>query len=190
MGVYEGQNVPEAALHRLAGQLYPYVDDWLVRDALKATLLWQLQLTWTLLIQLGLIPSVEKSCLVPSQDMVFVGMRLRTREGIVCPTSERLAKLSGLIQTVVSAQAITAPLFLTLIGVMVSLIDIVPWARLRLRPVQLYLLALWRPSRDTLSSLVPIRPALRYHLIWWTNRENLEWGDVFSYAPSRQIPVH
>ena len=45
------------------------------------------------------------------------------------------------------------------------MIDIVPWARLRLRPVrQLYLLSLWRPNRNLLSQNVPIRSVLRVHL--------------------------
>ena len=65
---------------------------------------------------------------------------------------------------------------LTLLGVMVSVIDIVPWARLRLRPIQLYLLALWKPSRNRLSHSVPIRPVLRFHLMWWMDRNILVKG--------------
>ncbi len=47
---------------------------------------------------------------------------------------------------------------LSLLGVLNSVADYVELGRLHLRPLQLYLLALWRPSRDRLSDRIPLRP--------------------------------
>ena len=75
---------------------------------------------------------------------------------------------------------------LEIIGMMVSMLDIVPWAHLRLRPIQIYLLALWRPSRQPITHVIRVRPALRVHLWWWLDTENLLKG-VPLRAPS---PTH
>ena len=72
---------------------------------------------------------------------------------------------------------------LVLLGTMTSMIDIIPWARLRQRPVQLYVLALWRPIQQSLNCLIPVRPALRYHLMWWQEERNLLAGVQLATPP-------
>ncbi|XP_070556628.1 uncharacterized protein [Ptychodera flava] len=157
-------------------KIHPYLDDWLLRNKAKEILLEHLLLTWNTLLRLGFIPSVEKSSLTPSQDMVFVGMRLHSDRGIVSPTRDRIDRLLSLIRGILPQPSVPARVLLGIIGTMVSMIDIVPWARLRLRPIQLYLLSMWRPNRHAITYPIPVRPALRYHLLWWEDTENLQRG--------------
>lgn len=167
---------PVAFLHRQSVRLHPYLDDWLIRHHNRIVLLSHAQRAWRLIATIGLIPSTEKSCMIPSQDMVFVGIRFITRLGIVCPTQERVDKLLAITQMVWSSTCVPARAILVLLGGMTSMIDIVPWARLRQRPVQLYLLAHWRAHRHPLDHPIPVKPALRYHLRWWQEESNLLAG--------------
>ena len=46
--------------------------------------------------------------------------------------------------------------FLSLLGRLVSMLEMVPLGSLRYRPLQLYLLAHWRPSRGWLTDRIPL----------------------------------
>ncbi|XP_070546087.1 uncharacterized protein [Ptychodera flava] len=119
--------------------------------------------------------------------MAFIGMRLITHSGIVCPTQERVDRLLAVISSILPRPSIPVKLLLEAIGMMVSMLAIIPWARLRLRPIQLYLLALWRPTRQPITHVIRVRPALRAHLGWWLDTENLLKGVPLRVPPPTQF---
>ena len=163
-------------VHRQSIRTHPYLDDWLLLHQNRDVLHDHLVLVWSVLLRLGFIPSLEKSALTPSRDTTFVGMRLITQTGVVCPTQDRVDKLLTVINSILIRSSVPVKRILEVIGMMVSMLAIVPWARLRLRPIQLYLLALWRPSRQPLTYIIRVRPMLRVHLWWWLDPENLLKG--------------
>ena len=57
---------------------------------------------------------------------------------------------------VLLAKYVTARDFLSLLGRLVSISDLVPLGRLRYRPLQLYLLAYWCPSLGQLMDRIPL----------------------------------
>ncbi|VDH93661.1 Hypothetical predicted protein [Mytilus galloprovincialis] len=57
-----------------------------------------------------------------------------------------------MIQIFLNSQTVEARVMLRLLGLMASCIDLVPWARLHMRPLQLYLLAWWRPALQQFKS--------------------------------------
>ena len=59
---------------------------------------------------------------------------------------------------------------------MASCIELVPNARLYMRPIQLRLLCFWTPAKDPLEKLVACTPHLRSHLNWWKQRVNIFKG--------------
>ncbi|VDI01509.1 Hypothetical predicted protein [Mytilus galloprovincialis] len=71
---------------------------------------------------------------------------------------------------------------------MASCIDLVPWARLHMRPLQLYLLAWWRPALHSLNHLIPLYQPLQEHLFWWLNRRNFFKG-VLLEQESAQVTL-
>ena len=62
-------------LRKRAITMFPYLDDWLVRN--------QSRLRDRLITSLGLIINREKSELIPAQTFVFIGMEFLTVENIV-----------------------------------------------------------------------------------------------------------
>ena len=63
--------------------LFPYLDDWLVRNQIRSDILKDQHFTVMLITSLGLIINEEKSELIPSQNFVFIGMEFLTDRNIV-----------------------------------------------------------------------------------------------------------
>ena len=70
-------------LRKRAIVLFPYLDDWLVRNQVRQEILRDRQFTIELIMCLGLIINEEKSDLVPSQNFVFIGLKSLTHKNIV-----------------------------------------------------------------------------------------------------------
>ena len=168
--------VVAAAIRRAGAPVLQYFDDWLLHLYSRLVLLDNLHMAWSLIQDVGLIPNQEKSDLIPSQDFVYVGMFFRTGLGIVSVPPDRVDALLVIVLTTLRKSSLTARAFLSLLGVLGAAADLVFLGRLHMRPIQLYLLSLWRPSRDPLEASVPIRAPLRPHLIWWTDKGRLSEG--------------
>ena len=65
-----------------------------------------------------------------------------------------------------------------------SMVNLVPFCRLRMRPLQWHLLAFFRPaSRQYSTPAVPVTTAITPHLQWWTQWQNLSLGVRFPPSP-------
>ncbi|CAC5412705.1 unnamed protein product [Mytilus coruscus] len=109
-------------------------------------------------------------------------------KGLVFPSQERFKNISQMIQIFLHSQTVEARVMLRLLGLMASCIDLVPWARLHMRPLQLYLLAWWRPALHSLNHLIPLYQPLQEHLFWWINRRNFFRG-VLLEQESAQVTL-
>lgn len=162
---------------RLRGSvLLQYFDDWLLHQLCRQRLLSDLEDSWTEILSLGLLLNPDKSDLIPSQDFTFVGMNFLTAEGKVRVPLPRAQKLVQLVQTFCNRTRVRAREFLSLLGVLNSAADLVIQGRLHLRPIQFYLLSLWRPHKDSLTDWVPVLPSVLPHLSWWLDLYRLQEG--------------
>ena len=158
-----------AGFLRLNGSvLLQYFDDWLLHQSDRSVLLQDLVNCWSEISHLGLLLNPEKSELTPSQDFTFVGMNFRTDLGIIRVPFSRTQALIALVRKFASQERVRARFFLRLLGVLNAAADSVLLGRLHMRPLQFYLMALWKFGRDPLSLWVPIRPLIVPHLLWWT----------------------
>jgi len=123
----------------------------------------------------GLNDKCKKSSLVPSQSFVYLGALFHLHLGLVMPTEERFVKIQLAIKSLLNRQA-KAQDFLHLLGLMASCIELVPNARLYMRPIQLYLLCFWKPSTCSVDMSVPITQHLVSHLSWWKQKANILKG--------------
>ena len=96
-------------------------------------------------------------------------------DGLIFPTEERVLKVKEVIDNF-SLRPVTARYFLHLLCLMASCIELVPNARLHMRPIQLHLLSFWKPSKDSLEMEVPCTRHLLGHLKWWCLPANILKG--------------
>ena len=127
-------------------------------------------------MNLSLLINIEKSRLIPFQVVTYLGAVFNLREGLIPLTEERFLALLHAITIIESKKQAPAALFLRILDLMASCIDIVLMARLHMRPLQLYLLYFWRPCTHLISFLVPISTVLIKHLNWWKCEDNIFKG--------------
>lgn len=157
-------------------QVFMYLDDWLIKSQDRTLLLRQLEETLQLIQNLGLIVNVQKSNMNPSQVVLYLGSVFNTRRGLVLPSEERFQKIVEEIATISEMKCVVAQKVLRLLGLMASVIDLTPFARLHMRPIQFYLLSFWRPHKDSLMQSIPVKDTLLHHLEWWRQAENIFQG--------------
>jgi len=143
-------SVVAAYLCTLNVRLAVYLDDWLNLNQVKEILIQNLNQSLHLLINLGFMVNLEKSSLIPQQNFVYIGTWFKLRQALVSPTPERLKKLQQAILFLTNGQS-TARDFLKLLGLIASCIELIPNARLYMRPIQLHLLSFWKPSKHPLN---------------------------------------
>ena len=96
--------------------------------------------------------------------------------GLVRTSEEAVAKVLALYR-VLRRQPIQAAHFLLwLLGVLSSVADIIPYGRLHMRPLQLFLIAQWSIASQPLCFLVRLIEVFFHHLRWWKDRHNLTYG--------------
>ena len=129
---------------------------WLIVGRSKEEAAQNLRDTYTLTTGLGFIINERKSQLIPSQKITFLGADIDIQRRIVVPTKECVDNLRKCVKLFLSIRAAPARAWLKLRGFMASLVDMVLWCRLRMRPLQMHLLAHYRPKTDPISLLVPV----------------------------------
>ena len=179
-----------AHVRSLGFQVHHYLDDWLLRNQQLTNLRTQTQDLLHLTTRLGWIPSLEKSELTPTQDFVFIGTHYRTDLGLMFPPAVRFREAASHDRWFLLAKYVTTRDFLSLLGRLVSMSDLVPLGRLRYWPLQLYLLPHWRPSQGQLTDQIPLDyPFLDPFLKWWTKPSNVLQGRPIQ-APPPQLAIY
>lgn len=131
-------------------RLASYLDDWLLVNLQKEALISDREKTLHLLIKLGFIINLEKSALKPTQEITYIGALFKFKREIVTRTQDRIVKLESAVQNIMKGQN-TARDYLVLLGLIASCIELIPNARLFMRPIQLHLLHFWKPSSADLK---------------------------------------
>ena len=177
-----------AFLRRQGILLYVYLDDILLRASSRTALESAIPIVIQTLAQAGFVINLGKSDLEPSQDLVYIGGHFRTDRGLVKPPQDRVEKLQSLLTQLRPGRRLSALFFLRCLGLMASMIAVVPLARLHMRHLQLFLLHRWRPARDPLEMRLTVPESLVNPVDWWRNAENLLCG-VPLVPPTPQFTV-
>ena len=165
-----------AFLRKKIIHIFMYLDDWLLINSDKAILLKQLENVLDLVQGLGLLVNLKKSMLTPTQNLEYSGAKFNLIDGVVTPSETRFQNMLEIIQNLLLIHQTQAVVILRLLGLMASCIYLVPMGRLHMRPIQLYLLAWWKPNVLPLNHMIPVKSSLTQHLLWWTVRENVFKG--------------
>ena len=172
-----------AAIRLQGVHIHPYLDDILLRGDSPQEVLNSLHIARNLLIKAGYIINLDKSHLVPTQDMVFIGGRFRTDLGLVFLPQERLQALLQAVKAFRVGIYLKAKVWLSLLGKAVATFQVVRFARLFVRPLQLFLLSQWNSQQSLEKNILCTRPVFQA-LQWWADPLNLGQGQLIS------PPVH
>ena len=163
-----------AHLHRV--KLHMYLDDWLLNPGTHQEAHEQTSWLRSLCQKLGLVINLEKSDLIPSQVSTYLGIELDTSVGLARPSLKRLTNWLSVAEGFTAQQSPPAVQWLQVLGHLVSLEKLVPYGRIRIRPIQWQLRLQWNQSKEKSSKLIPLDLQSRLAILWWTNRDNLRRG--------------
>ena len=171
-----------------AVEMFQYLDDWLIRTRTIAEAARNTADICKLVVGLGWMLNKDKSELKPSQEVTFLGYRLKLKEGLVSPTQERWSKVQELVQPFIVNGRLPARAWQSLIGLLVATEKLVDMGMLHIRPLQFALAESWSMANDDQDVLVTITQEVRQCVIWWTVWDNVMKGVPLSLGvPQFQI---
>ena len=176
-----------AFLRRQGVQIHLYLDDWLITSQSLVMAHRHTELVLRTLARLGFIVNLKKSHLQPTQSPIFLEARLDLLLARVYPSQERICNLIECARIFNQAEYAPAAAWLKLLGLMASMVELVPWCRFRMRPIQLHLLYHYRPNLHPLSKPVPLSHIVHQELDWWEMESNLLVGRVFPVPPPQLV---
>jgi len=168
-----------AFLRRRGFTVFAYLDDWLIVGPSRSETARVTSVTVSLLESLGWVINMEKSSLIPSQSVIYLGARLDFERGTISASEKRAETLVQLASDFPLQRQRQAREWLRLLGVMASLVDIIPLCKLRMRPLQFNLLSQYSPASDDLSKRVTLEQGVEEDLAWWTSQRNVGTGRPF-----------
>ena len=93
-------NVIATHLPLHAVSLFPYLDDWLIRDLIHNRFISNTKYTFQMVKNLNFIPNLKKSDLIPTKEFTFIGMEFLTQQKIVRVPANRVKALILTIKTI------------------------------------------------------------------------------------------
>ena len=161
----------ELCIHaREAGiRLRVYLDDWLILASSKEQCLEHTNFILQLCNRLGFQLNPEKSDLIPSQSFTYLGMKFDTVAWTVCPSQQRLDRLSSLLHALSNQQEASARQLSSLLGQMESLSPLVSLGRLHKREFQRQFRDRWSQRSQSWDT--------RINLGQWFQLSTSKWSD-------------
>ena len=155
--------------------VFPYLDDWLIRDQIHNRL-----------ISHQILPTncTKSRFHSKSKEVRFdTSPEILVYRDRISDTTEYSQGTTGLSRFPTSDyQTISFPdpsfgtNFLSLLGKLNAAADFVLLGRLHLRPLQMCLLSVWRPHILPVDHYVLINNMIRFHLKWWMDTSHFAWG--------------
>ena len=148
-----------AFLYRSGIRLCRYLDEWLIQASSREQVLLALDMVLQLCHSLRVVVNFEKSQLVPTQRMLYLGVLLDSVSFRASPALKRVEKLLSVGDVFLSCKDQPVSSWIELLVVLSSMIQLVPWGKLRMRSLQFVL----RQSWDHVGQSVLIRwtPGIR-----------------------------
>ena len=166
-------DVIAAFLGQRAISVFPYLDDWLIKNLIRNRLITQTRFC---------IQTIQSRFSAKSQEigsLSFSEIHLY-RHGISDATKFSQGSNGSCTEPNYDNQAVfkhvSARTFLSLLGKLSAAADFILLGRLHLRPLQMCLLSVWKPHILPLNHPITINGMIRSHLQWWINPNRFETG--------------
>ena len=156
-------------------RIYQYLDDWLLRSPTKEQCLKDSENLVKFVQEQGWLINFQKSELVPTQKLDFLGYHFDLQRGLVFPTQKKLDRLKLQTVSIRKSLVLTPRMLMSFIGTLASLEKTVPLGRLHMRPFQWYLKSHWK-FPQSLDKRIPVTGNFLKHLKWWDYLQNLMAG--------------
>ena len=163
-----------AILHRMRVRFRRYLDDWLLQASSREQVLLALWTVLQLCRRFGIVVYWEKSQVILTQQMVYLGVILDSTAFRASPALKRVEKLLSLGDVFLSCVSQPVSSWLELLGMLSLMIQLVPGGHLRMGSLQLTLRRQW--DQIDQSQLVEWSPVIQVDLSWWLDCDRFVLG--------------
>ena len=147
-------------------RLSTYIDDWLIHGDSPQQVAQHTELVMNHLSALGFSLNMDKSVLVPSQRVNFIGVSLDSRSMTARMSTDRMTALQALLSQFRLGRTVQYRTCMQLTGSMASVLCLVPLGRLQWRPFQRWVVSLRIPSIRGRSPVLVTSTCMRVLLPW------------------------
>ncbi|XP_061442163.1 uncharacterized protein LOC133365007 [Rhineura floridana] len=134
----------------------------------------------------GWLVNFDKSHLQPTQRLQHLGAMLDTLQETVFLSADRITAITDIARSLMHKSSADVMLLARALGMLVSTIHIVPWARAHTRQLQWALLPFQHDIANSNHRAIPLSPTLRLSFRWWTRVQHLTQGTPFR-EPHRTV---
>ena len=152
-------------------RVHAYLDDWLIRSDSPQQARHDATLVANVIQAFGWVVNQNKSCLVPSQDFIFLGMHFNTSTDVVtvAPSEDIRDRLNLRLQSLQINPEVTARQLTSLFGLVQYMAALVPHGHLRLRPLRWAVTDLWSQATGAWTDRIVLPSAFLTKLNWWVS---------------------
>ena len=175
-------------LRRQGVDIFMYLDDWLVLGETYEQAVRNRDLAYQWTVDLGFLVNAEKSEWEPTTRPVFIGAVLDLNRCIAYPSQERVGAMITSVQVVYARDSVPARTWLSVLGHMASLIELVPNVQYHMRVLQFMLRRQWTQATDSKSKRIFLTEEGKIALQWWLRKDNLVPGLPFT-RPDPEVTV-
>ena len=111
-----------------------YLDDWLILASSREEACWERDKVLALCLDLGILVNLEKSSLIPSQTIVYLGIKIESRTFRASPTPLRIERFFSIAEEFLSSKVQSARFWRVLLGHLASFTQLVPGGCLQMSP--------------------------------------------------------
>ncbi|CAJ0936185.1 unnamed protein product [Ranitomeya imitator] len=163
--------------------LFPYLDDILIKAPSFAQAHESLSIVLDTLARFRWLVNRKKSCLIPSQRIIFLGMLFDTRQSRVFLPKDKRSTLCRDIRLLQGPRPPSLRSAMKVLGRMVAALEAIPFAQFHSRPFQQAILSQWDRSVFSLDRPIRLSFRVRRSLNWWLTSTLISQGRYF-------LPVH
>lgn len=146
-----------------------YLDDsWLMGLTAEECLL-NLNETAKLLRKCGFLINGEKSCFVPSQKVIFLGLQLNSINMTISLPEDKINKIQAFCSKILAEETFTIRYLAEFIGVLVSSLPGVKNGELYYRYLELGRNEALKLSKGNFDAFTCLDPKAREEVLWWKN---------------------
>jgi hypothetical protein len=163
--------------------VHTYLDDWLVRHAVRLVLMRQIPWLISLIESLGWMINQKKSVLQPTQCFEYLGLRFNTSKACVAPADHLILKTMSNASQIQDQELISPRQLSQFLGLINFLADFILHERLRMRPIQHWLLHRWKAHLEDLDVTFPVDVDLRNAMLPWKDQVRISSGIPLVSSP-------
>lgn len=153
------------------------LDDWLIRGYSRMQVQWNIRVIWTTCQAVGPLINEEKSMLRSVQSIKFISTVLDSTQARAFLPEARFLAILDLVARVSAQSLTTVRVCLSLLRHMAACIYVVQYARLHVRPLQMWLASMYFPSRHHLDMIIIFPLHVLISLLCWTRSRPVLRGD-------------